>query len=121
MTLWITGQISANTLAPTIANLRNARAVTMPFSVPGLMPNSVFTFWLNNTDMTWATRQSGTKMGAGLTSDIAGKLDFEFLAEMVMSGGARGDLTKVYNFQVRDISGKNVATSVQKQVLAVRT
>lgn len=121
MTLWVTGQVSANTLTPTVANLRNVRAVNLPFTIPGLMPNSYFTFWLNNTDMTWATRQTGKKMGQPLLSDERGGVYFEFMAEMFTNEAASQDKTKYYQFELRDISGNKVASTVMPQTLAVRT
>lgn len=121
MTLWVTGQVSANTLTPTVANLRNVRAVILPFSIPGLMPNSYFTFWLNNTDMTWATRQSGKKMGQPILSNDKGSVFFEYLAEMFTNEAASQDKTKYYQFELRDISGTKMASTIMSQTLAVRT
>lgn len=120
MTLWVTSEMSANTLSPNIANLRNVRAVALPFSVNGLMPNSIFTLWLNNTDMTWATRQLGKKMGQTLMSDAKGGINFTFLGEMFTQETASQDRTKYYLFELRDIAGIKMASTVMPQTLAVR-
>lgn len=121
MTLWITGQVSANTLTPTIATLRNVRAVNLPFKVPGLMPNSYFTFWANNIDMTWATRQLGQKIGQRILSDAKGVVYFEFHGEMFSNEAGTQDQTKYYYFELRNISGVKVSTTIMPQTLAVRT
>lgn len=120
MTLWITGQKSANTLTSTV-NINKTRAVAVPFNVPGLLPSSVFTFWCNNTDMTWAVRQSGKKLGTGLASDDKGNLSFTFYGEMNNNINSTDNITKYYQFQIKNIRGETKAVSVVPQALTVRT
>ena len=119
MTLWITGQSSTNTLTATVG-VRKTRAVKIPFTVSGMLPNSIFTFWANGTDMTWATRQSGQKMGDTIMSDAAGNVTFDFYAEMNNEISASNNITKYYQFQLKNIVGTVKAFTIMPQTLTVR-
>lgn len=118
MILWITGAISANNIT-SIAGISNKRALAVPFEVNGLNPNAFYTFWVNNTNMTWACRQYGTKLGDGLRSDNGGYLSFEFHTE-ILQVPIQNDMTKYYNYELRDIDDRITAVSITQQSLKKR-
>lgn len=120
MAFWLTHPINAYGNLPNIGQVP-MNSVAMPFSVSSMVPNSVYTFWCNDINMTWATRQYGKKIGDTLLSDASGKLSFEFLGEMIKSPGISSEQTKYYTFQLRDIDGNIKATRVFSYNLIPRT
>jgi hypothetical protein len=91
------------------------------YSVPGLKPNSQYKFWFNGVDMTWACRQPGTRMGAGLTSDSTGTLQVMFHSEMfpevTNSKANSGTTVQSHTASLTDINGNVVAQSISTKRL----
>ena len=92
------------------------RTFNIPFSVVSLLPNSKYTFYCNNVDMSWAVKQNGKKLGYVLISDSKGNLSFTFLYENKYNTGYylntnKADYRAINNVltcELRDISGNSI-------------
>ena len=122
MTIWQTNQTAANT-SSTALTVRKTKALSIPISVNGLQPNSKYTFTYNTQDVTWATKQSGQKMGAngGLISTANGNLSFQYFVELNNNLTSSQNMTKTHSFQIKDIQGNVAAVGQLQQKLTVRT
>lgn len=95
-----------------------ARMTTVTLNAVGLLPNSVYTFWVNGMDMSWACRTPGTKQGASLTTDETGSMTVYFSTEIYPDySGSSGDSTKYHSFQLKDINGNLKSVGVIPQLL----
>lgn len=58
------------------------RTFSMPVNVNGLNPGTQFRLFVNNVDMTWATKQFGKRMGDNLIVGNDGSLNLQFMGEL---------------------------------------
>jgi len=122
MTIWLTDVSSTLSADSVSIGIQKTKAFLMPFSINGLLPNSEYFFFVDDTDMTWATAQSGKNMGDGLLSDENGKLQFNFYAELIISTSeTSNDLKKSHLFQIKDVNGIVRATGIVSQKIKVKT
>ena len=115
MPIWTTSSNSSNTSLGFVIKTRTA---TVTYNANGLKPNSQYKFWCNGTEMTWACRTPGTRLGAGLVSDQYGSMTVLFHAEMIPDSTLNqtsGTTVKYNNMYLTDINGKVSSLSVSKQ------
>jgi hypothetical protein len=114
MTIWTTSVEASTTSSLPV---RKTRAVSMTYEAVSLLPKSNYTFWVNGIDMTWACRQEGRRMGAGLTSDAAGYLKIIFMAEINITPSSADNKSTFYHMMfLKDINGNVVGLTVSEQI-----
>jgi hypothetical protein len=113
MTIWTTTSEAANS---STLSVRKTRAASIPISIPGLKPGGVYTIKVNDTDMTWAARQPGTRMGSGLQADSGGWLEATLMVEVnPVTGASSGE--RYHTITVLDPVGNVKAVTVMTQKL----
>jgi hypothetical protein len=112
MTFWTTTADAAST---STLPIRKTRMANLVYEANSLLPNSKFTFWMNGIDMTWACRQEGKRMGAGITSDAGGYVKLYFMAEINTPKGDTAVSTRYNMVYFKDINGNVVGVTVTEQ------
>lgn len=109
---------TSDALTTNLFTVPKARMSTVTMKASGLLPNSVYTFWVNGVNMSWACRTPGTRMGTPLTSDSAGSMTVLFASEVQadFSGGV-GNSTKYYSMYLQDLNGSVKSLAVTSQFL----
>lgn len=113
--------LSSNAASVSIPNLgfSNKRCIPMVYSAKSLPPNTNFTLWINNVDMTWACKQEGKRMGAGVSSDSSGKIAFQIFSEFE-AGGSGPAMTRATTVVLKDGNGIPKSTSIINELLIPR-
>jgi len=119
MTIWTTNLETALNSSP-FNRSSSGRAFSKGFKVHGLNPGNQFKFYVNNVDMSWAVKQFGKRMGDDLIVGQDGKLDIQFLGQL-LTGTIITDphTTKFNTFELRDNLGITRATSIVPQYLSM--
>ena len=99
------------------------RCAMLLYAAKSLPPNTNFTLWINNVDMTWACQQPGGRMGDGLQSDSSGKIGFKIYTEFDSASIANVTDNTIKSTTVHLKDGNGVTRSIAKinEMLIPRT